>query len=58
MLPKSYSKVQEMHEVKTAQPGQTNPNTYIYICICSKVSLLGVDSLWGDRTFIPADWGS
>ena len=24
----------------------------------SKVSLLGVDSLWGDCTFIPADWGS
>ena len=24
----------------------------------SKVSLLGVDSLWGDCTFIPVDWGS
>ena len=24
----------------------------------NKVSLLGVDSLWGDCTFIPADWGS
>ena len=23
-----------------------------------KVSLLGVDSLWGDCAFIPADWGS
>ena len=23
-----------------------------------KVSLLGVDSLWGDCTFIPADWSS
>ena len=23
-----------------------------------KVSLLGVDSLWGDCTFISADWGS
>ena len=23
-----------------------------------KVSLLGVDSLWGDYTFIPTDWGS
>ena len=23
-----------------------------------KVSLLGVDSLWGDFTFILADWGS
>ena len=24
----------------------------------TKVSLLGVDSLWGDCTFIPGDWGS
>ena len=24
----------------------------------SKNSLLGFDSLWGDCTFIPADWGS
>ena len=24
----------------------------------TKVSLVGVDSLWGDCTFIPADWGS
>ena len=24
----------------------------------SKVSLLEVDLLWGDCTFIPADWGS
>ena len=23
-----------------------------------KVSLIGVDSLWGDHTIIPADWGS
>ena len=23
----------------------------------SKVSLLGVDALWGDCKFIPADWG-
>ena len=23
-----------------------------------KVSLQGVDSFWGDCTFIPADWGS
>ena len=31
------------------------------VCITmwpNKVSLLGVDSLWGDCTFIPADWGS
>ena len=27
-------------------------------CVMNKVSLLGVDSLWGDYTFIPADWGS
>ena len=26
--------------------------------ILDKVSLLGVDSLWGDCMFIPADWGS
>ena len=24
----------------------------------TKVSLLRVDSLWGDCTFIPADWGA
>ena len=24
----------------------------------AKVSLLGVDSLWSDCTFIPVDWGS
>ena len=24
----------------------------------NKVSLLGVDSIWGHCTFIPADWGS
>ncbi len=24
----------------------------------NKVSLLGVVALWGDCTFIPADWGS
>ena len=29
-----------------------------WIRITTKVSLLGVDSLWGDCTFIPADWGS
>ena len=26
--------------------------------VISKVSLLGVDSLWGDCIFIPVDWGS
>ena len=39
----------------------------IMTCICQttpwawlepKVSLLGVDSLWGDCMFIQADWGS
>ena len=29
-----------------------------YSCPKNKVSLLEVDSLWGDETFIPADWGS
>ena len=32
-----------------------------YLCECTefpKVSLLGVDSPWGDCTFIPTDWGS
>ena len=28
------------------------------VAILPKISLLGVDSLWGDYTFIPADWGS
>ena len=31
---------------------------YIFSCDSTKVSLLGVDSLWGDCTFIPADRGS
>ena len=30
----------------------------ITCCYAHKVSFLGVDSLWGDCTFIPADWGS
>ena len=29
-----------------------------YLRCRPKVSLLGVDSLWGDCTFIQADWGS
>ena len=29
-----------------------------YIKGQTKVSLLGVDALWDDCTFIPADWGS
>ena len=28
-----------------------------FVTIIGKVSLLGVDTLWGDHTFIPADWG-
>ena len=33
-------------------------NGYGLICAQGKVSLLGVDSLWGDCMFILADWGS
>ena len=29
-----------------------------YKKVAAKVSLLGVDSLWGGCTFFPADWGS
>ena len=29
----------------------------IWMSTYSKVSLLGVDSPWGDCTFIPSDWG-
>ena len=32
--------------------------TVTFEYVTYKVSLLGVDSLWGDCTFIPADWGS
>ena len=28
------------------------------VTLMAKVSLLGDDSLWGGRKFIPADWGS
>ena len=41
----------ERTEMKTKQFSQPQWGT-------AKVSLLGVDSLWGDCTFIPADWGS
>ena len=27
-------------------------------CIWTRVSVQGVESLWGDYRFIPADWGS
>ena len=27
-------------------------------CLRSRVSVQGVESLWGDCRFIPADWGS
>ena len=41
----------ERTEMKTKQFSQPQWGT-------AKVSLLGVELLWGDRTFIPADWGS
>ena len=28
------------------------------LCIKGRVSVQGVESLWGDCRFIPADWGS
>ena len=30
----------------------------IYECVYVRVSVQGVESLWGDCRFIPADWGS
>ena len=39
------------NETKMYSTGQT---AYVR----PKVSLLGVVELWGDCTFIPADWGS
>ena len=33
-------------------------DTSIRVRECPKVSLLGVDALWGDCTLILADWGS
>jgi hypothetical protein len=38
-----------------AESGGQNPRQNT---VRPKVSPLGVDSLWGDCTFIPADWGS
>ena len=40
--------------------GQFSPTSKQNLCHCTKhkVSLLGVDSLRGDCTFIPADLGS
>ena len=38
----------------SVNPITTRGTDYVHL----KVSLLGVDSLWGDCTFIPADWGS
>ena len=29
-----------------------------HLCHCTRVSVQGVESLWGDCRFIPADWGS
>ena len=39
-------------------PGFIGVRKRRYVCSKGKVSLLGVESLWGDCTFIPADWGS
>ena len=30
----------------------------IHACLRFRVSVQGVESLWGDCRFIPADWGS
>ena len=35
---------------------KTDVQLYLYIAVFPKVSLLGVDSLWDDCMFIPADW--
>ena len=32
-------------------------NDIVFLSMLIKVSLLGVDALWGNCTFIPADWG-
>ena len=47
-------------QVKMSAYLRYESTTYIFIIFMQqlKVSLLGVDSLWGDYTFIPADWGS
>ena len=31
---------------------------FSFICNLGRVSVQGVESLWGDCRFIPADWGS
>ena len=31
---------------------------FVVVCTLGRVSVLGVESLWGDCRFIPADWGS
>jgi hypothetical protein len=31
---------------------------YKYCRVCTRVSVQGVESLWADCRFIPADWGS
>ena len=31
---------------------------YAYVSDLARVSVQGVESLWGDCRFIPADWGS
>ena len=42
------------HRTETARKYETKRND----SWLTKVSLLGVESLWDDCTFIPADWGS
>ena len=35
-----------------------NPSLKKFKCRATRVSVQGVESLWGDCRFIPADWGS
>ena len=37
---------------------QTIQMKLILLCVLARVSVQGVESLWGDCRFIPADWGS
>ena len=48
-----------LFDISTLHHATNQEIEYFYIVAHRhKVSLLGVDSLWGDCTFIPADWGS
>ena len=31
---------------------------FLYFIVLARVSVQGVESLWGDCRFFPADWGS